>query len=425
MRKIYWTNPYWMGYNKIEKRIIELSHSISFDDQQMYVYSNEIADLLLSTVSKIESIAKDFYEAKIYPYNVDKNNTEYSDEYFHQEKANQKIRTDWRYKNCLSHINKKINLKDKGINLNDNIFKFIKHNKEIKPFGMFDDSKSKIGGTISRKTDKNKDEIINVDWTEAYNDLKHNYIDSIPKYGNILQVVFALSSLYLLIIYYEFTDAFRYIYSLDELESNFEESFGSELFSVIVHNKTELEFFKSPKKAMINRIAGEDINKSTLLMIQHPNVYSQMQMKINEFKVKNPDVSQIDTDKFYFSSFDNNSDEYKLFSQVYHLDGKYVSSRQIILNEGKSEKEIWVYNQQNGIVEYDKKFINKTKSFLSTLKVGDKVELYTLSNEYIKGEVLKYDISENMMTLKTETSNSYSFPKTNVKRIRNVKLDTP
>ncbi len=425
MRKIYWTNPYWMGYNKIEKRIIELSHSISFDDQQMYVYSNEIADLLLSTVSKIESIAKDFYEAKIYPYNVDKNNTEYSDEYFHHEKANQKIRTDWRYKNCLSHINKKINLKDKGINLNDNIFKFIKHNKEIKPFGLFDDSKSEIGGTISKKRNENKDEIVIIDWTEAYNDLKHNYIDSIPKYGNIIHLVFALSALYLLIIYYEFTDSYRYIYSHEELESYYEESFGSELFSVIIHNNTELEFFKNDQKEMTSRIEGEDINKSTLLMIQHPKVYSQMQMKINNFKIKNPDINQIDTQKFYYSSFDNNSDEYKLFAEVYKLDGKYIRSRQIILNEGKSEKEIWVYNQQNGIVEYDKKFINKTKSFLSTLKVGDKVELYTLSNEYIKGEVLKYDISENMMTLKTETSNSYSFPKTNVKRIRNVKLDTP
>ena len=83
MSKIYWNNPYWMSYIKFEQRVIELSHIISFDDNQMSVYSNEIADLILSVMSKVESVLKDIYERNIYPYEFDNQIAEqYSDSYF-------------------------------------------------------------------------------------------------------------------------------------------------------------------------------------------------------------------------------------------------------------------------------------------------------------------------------------------------------
>jgi len=71
MSKIYWNNSYWMSYIKFEQRVIELSHIISFDDKQMSVYSNEIADLILSVMSKVESVLKDIYERNIYPFEFD------------------------------------------------------------------------------------------------------------------------------------------------------------------------------------------------------------------------------------------------------------------------------------------------------------------------------------------------------------------
>jgi uncharacterized coiled-coil protein SlyX len=60
-----------MSYIKFEQRVIELSHTISFDDKQMSVYSNEIADLILSVMSKVESVLKDIYERNIYPFEFD------------------------------------------------------------------------------------------------------------------------------------------------------------------------------------------------------------------------------------------------------------------------------------------------------------------------------------------------------------------
>jgi|SRR5690554_1137419 len=91
MSKIYWNNSYWMSYIKFEQRVIELSHIISFDDKQMSVYSNEIADLILSVMSKVESVLKDIYERNIYPFEFDNQITEqYSDSYFFREKVESK-----------------------------------------------------------------------------------------------------------------------------------------------------------------------------------------------------------------------------------------------------------------------------------------------------------------------------------------------
>ena len=41
---------------------IRLSHSICFDDNQINVYSPELADIINSACNKIESLAKDIYE---------------------------------------------------------------------------------------------------------------------------------------------------------------------------------------------------------------------------------------------------------------------------------------------------------------------------------------------------------------------------
>src|SRR5690554_1602462 len=103
--KIYWNNPYWMSYKKIEQRVIELSHIISFDDDQLFVYSNEIADLIITVTSKIESVLKDMYERFIYPYNFDKDkNSKYSDSFFYNETVDDDTRRKWTLKKCLDPI---------------------------------------------------------------------------------------------------------------------------------------------------------------------------------------------------------------------------------------------------------------------------------------------------------------------------------
>lgn len=65
------SEAYWNSYKLLESQLIKLSHSISFDDKQINVYSSELADIINSACIKIESVAKDIYEEHIYPFQID------------------------------------------------------------------------------------------------------------------------------------------------------------------------------------------------------------------------------------------------------------------------------------------------------------------------------------------------------------------
>ena len=47
------------AYRLLESQLLRLSHSICFDDEQVNVYSSELADIINSACVKIESLAKD------------------------------------------------------------------------------------------------------------------------------------------------------------------------------------------------------------------------------------------------------------------------------------------------------------------------------------------------------------------------------
>lgn len=55
---------YFQVYKKIEDEVIKLSSSIYFSDDQLGVYSIDIADLITRCVIEIESIVKDIYRMK-------------------------------------------------------------------------------------------------------------------------------------------------------------------------------------------------------------------------------------------------------------------------------------------------------------------------------------------------------------------------
>ena len=65
------SEAYWNSYRLLEKQLIRISHSIYFDDEQIDVYSSELADIINSACIKIESLAKDIYENHIFPFQID------------------------------------------------------------------------------------------------------------------------------------------------------------------------------------------------------------------------------------------------------------------------------------------------------------------------------------------------------------------
>ena len=54
-------SAYWSTYKRIEQEVLELSHSICFDDNQLKVYSNGILDLIVRICTNIESLYEDIY----------------------------------------------------------------------------------------------------------------------------------------------------------------------------------------------------------------------------------------------------------------------------------------------------------------------------------------------------------------------------
>ena len=55
------SDAYWSTYKRIEQEVIKLSYSISFDDSQVNVYSNQILDLIIRISTNIESLYEDIY----------------------------------------------------------------------------------------------------------------------------------------------------------------------------------------------------------------------------------------------------------------------------------------------------------------------------------------------------------------------------
>ena len=56
------TNLYWTVYRNLEQNLLALAENIHFDDRQLGVYSNRIAELIVRCAVEIESIARSMYE---------------------------------------------------------------------------------------------------------------------------------------------------------------------------------------------------------------------------------------------------------------------------------------------------------------------------------------------------------------------------
>ena len=102
-------SAYWSTYKRIEQEVLELSHSVCFDDNQLKVYSNEILDLIVRICTNIESLYEDIYRDKF-------------------SKTEPKIGP------MITKLNEMLFLEDKIICVANDNFRFHKEMKEIKPF---------------------------------------------------------------------------------------------------------------------------------------------------------------------------------------------------------------------------------------------------------------------------------------------------
>lgn len=169
-------------------------------------------------------------------------------------------------------------LKNKTVILRDNFFRFKNYSNIIKPFGLIDSNNKVIGGLFQDEIFTKKDKrAANVEWIDAYNNLKHNYILAIQDDGNLLNLIFFLSSLYLLIIHLEFYNSRRYVYNLNEINNYYVSDMESDIFSVKIYNNTDLNMFKTSFENKQKKIKHS--SQSTLLIIEHPDVKERIEKK--------------------------------------------------------------------------------------------------------------------------------------------------
>jgi hypothetical protein len=240
------TNLYWPVYKNLEAEIIILSNQIHFDDNQLNIYSIKIAELILRICVEVESISKALYfshggekpDDNILFYDTD----------------------------CLDYLENKFTLSKKNVLITSSSFYLEKlENKVLTPL-----NKANKRGTSQTQ------------WQQAYQAIKHNRVTSLKK-AKLGHLINSMAALYLLNIYYK--DA---VYDLgkNSAGSNFDESLGSSIYSIKIHNPRA---FPSGS----NYIKQPDFDSCTYLIkyedqsrLNIKKVSDQMQIEANMKKIE-------------------------------------------------------------------------------------------------------------------------------------------
>ncbi|QEA58263.1 hypothetical protein FGL74_00425 [Leuconostoc koreense] len=182
------TPEFKMIYKDIEKEVIDLSYKITFDETQKNVYSTFIAELELRIFALIESVAK-FYGSE-------KQGDQY-DYFFGKLYVSEKNRP---------HVLVTMS----GYKLNKKDYSDVFEKKEDKVI------------MVDKERKVHYDPKGNNNWkyNNAYQNLRHNFVDSLPIYGTLEYLLESLAVLFVVLdtkdsqIFstYEFTDDGRKSY---------------------------------------------------------------------------------------------------------------------------------------------------------------------------------------------------------------------
>lgn len=184
------SNMFWTIYKKLEKDVVDLSYYIHFSDEQnkdkfnqIWTYSNQIADLLIAISTQIESLFLELYKTE--------------------------------FKTTPDTIGTAISKVDNIWNLSTKQVRIISKNMYFSDINGF-------GNEFAPMAYKPHDEN---DYYGAYCAVKHNRIEALHK-ANINVLIRALAALFILNIYYSFENV-----ETNEI-AEFDFSLGSDIFIV-------------------------------------------------------------------------------------------------------------------------------------------------------------------------------------------------
>lgn len=246
---------YWNAYELFEKEIIDLSLYVFFDDKNIVsgIHSMKIADLILRIATFIESISKDIY--------LENGGTGERDRILYDNV-------------CLRAISQKWELRKREILLTLNTGSISK--KKYKVFTPLNYTKTKLWKKIKVPV---------YSWNEAYQALKHNLIEAIPRYANLYNLLNIAAMFYLLVIYYD--DKEYYLGSAAVPESI---SFNNKLFapntSGLTKSSSYVAIYYGPewedytKRANQLYSSGQDIQKD--FNCQHSLKFSRQKLVLHK-----------------------------------------------------------------------------------------------------------------------------------------------
>lgn len=387
---------YWNSYKLLENRLLELSHSIRFDDQQINVYSTEIADIIISICTKIESVAKDIYENHIWPFQKDNKETplSFSGKTFKVEKWTRK---EWKFDyNCIKEIDIKFGISKKDIQIKLERFNFEEYGDTIFPFFDFDGEcnggkwEFGKGDSLSRKIITCHYE--DIPWCKSYQVLKHNYIESIEKHGTLKNAIMSLSALYVLLIYNSCLPYKQFDAKYDT--KRFELDFDSKIFSCIASTCMKMDFiidskyeqemktYKASRMLPQNQHIPqdqyyfEDYDTALLVTKLKQEKYTEVKALVSYY-CKMTGLNKLDLS--LYENEENKNNQNDIGKEIYDKVKKIISppfpiqNLEIVLNVGKNKVYDW-YSKDKFDYNASKYLKHKTNT-LSCVKIGDKIEI--------------------------------------------------
>lgn len=186
-------NLYWNVYRNLEREVLALADVIHIDDKQINTYSMKIADLLMRTASEVESISKELYRK-----NGGSESSSGKHLYFDSD--------------CINFLNQKWNLEKKKVLLSSPYF-YLENRDYLEMTPLM--------GAGKKRTNP---------WLNAYQAVKHDRAKCLAD-GSIKNLLPAMAGLFILNIYYKDIS----FPCPTNLMDNFDNSLGSQLFSVKIH----------------------------------------------------------------------------------------------------------------------------------------------------------------------------------------------
>ena len=419
---------YWNSYRLLENRLLELSHSIRFDDQQINVHSTEIADIIISICTKIESVAKDIYENHIWPFQKDNKEipSSFSGKTFKVEKWTRK---EWKFDyNCIKEIDLKFGISKKEITLRLERFSFEEYGNKIFPFFDFD-SECNGGKWEYGKNEALSKKIItshyeDIPWAKSYQALKHNYIESIEKHGTIKNAIMSLAALFVLLVYFSCLPyrEFEVKYENKRLEVDFD----SKLFTCTPIRCMEMDCIKDsdyekymqehkrirqlPQNQHIpqDQYYYEDYDCSLLVMILSQEKYQEVKCLVEEYcketGLPNFDLALYEGDNAITDINDKGKQLYDKIKKIISPPFS-VQNLRVVLNVGKNKVYEW-YSQDKANYQASK-YTNHKAEEVKKISIGDRID-FIYHNKHYQGEIVT--LLKNFIEIRLDNGIKYGTP---------------